>query len=328
MACRQVKTSREGALEAAASEEGAGASPPARRGAPRRTPTARSAARATATSARWSKARATSTSAASASSFASRFSTRSGGVGASPRPLFTDIPTPREIKAQLDEYVIGQERAKKVLSVAVHNHYKRLVARRGTDRRRRARQVEHPADRPDRLRQDAAGPDAGPHAQRAVRHRRRHHADRGRLRRRGRREHAAEAAARRRLRHRSRPARRSSTSTRSTRSARPARTSRSPATSPAKASSRRCLKMLEGTDRQRPAAGRPQASRAAVHPDGHHATSCSSAAARSSASRDIIAKRLGRKTIGFGSQTQTEQHHRAWASCWPRSPPTTCSNSA
>ena len=36
------------------------------------------------------------------------------------------IPTPAEIKAHLDEYVIGQENAKKVLSVAVYNHYKRL----------------------------------------------------------------------------------------------------------------------------------------------------------------------------------------------------------
>ncbi len=43
----------------------------------------------------------------------------SGGVG-------SKLPTPHEINAILDEYVIGQEQAKKVLSVAVYNHYKRL----------------------------------------------------------------------------------------------------------------------------------------------------------------------------------------------------------
>ncbi len=36
------------------------------------------------------------------------------------------LPTPAEIKTTLDEYVIGQERAKKILSVAVYNHYKRI----------------------------------------------------------------------------------------------------------------------------------------------------------------------------------------------------------
>ncbi|MDP2496788.1 MAG: ATP-dependent Clp protease ATP-binding subunit ClpX [Candidatus Palauibacterales bacterium] len=37
-----------------------------------------------------------------------------------------DVPTPSEIKSELDEYVVGQEAAKKTLSVAVYNHYKRI----------------------------------------------------------------------------------------------------------------------------------------------------------------------------------------------------------
>jgi ATP-dependent Clp protease ATP-binding subunit ClpX len=44
------------------------------------------------------------------------------------KQLFTKVPSPREIVAELDEYVIGQESAKRVLAVAVHSHYKRLMA--------------------------------------------------------------------------------------------------------------------------------------------------------------------------------------------------------
>ncbi|NEQ45828.1 MAG: ATP-dependent protease ATP-binding subunit ClpX [Leptolyngbya sp. SIOISBB] len=44
-----------------------------------------------------------------------------------PSPIsFSQVPKPREIKSYLDEHVIGQDEAKKVLSVAVYNHYKRL----------------------------------------------------------------------------------------------------------------------------------------------------------------------------------------------------------
>ncbi len=43
------------------------------------------------------------------------------------KPKFSSIPTPRQIKEYLDDYVISQERAKKTIAVAVHNHYKRLL---------------------------------------------------------------------------------------------------------------------------------------------------------------------------------------------------------
>ena len=43
------------------------------------------------------------------------------------QPLFNAIPSPRQIKDFLDQYVVGQQYAKKALSVAVHNHYKRLT---------------------------------------------------------------------------------------------------------------------------------------------------------------------------------------------------------
>lgn len=48
--------------------------------------------------------------------------------GPEAQPLtFETLPRPAEIKASLDEYVIGQDKAKKVLSVAVYNHYKRIL---------------------------------------------------------------------------------------------------------------------------------------------------------------------------------------------------------
>ena len=43
------------------------------------------------------------------------------------------VPKPKDIKAHLDQYIIGQQRAKMILSVAVHNHYKRIDARTSHD---------------------------------------------------------------------------------------------------------------------------------------------------------------------------------------------------
>ena len=88
------------------------------------------------------------------------------------KPAGRSCPTPRQIKDALDEYVISQDRAKKVLSVAVYNHYKRVNAGHQVDDVELA-EVERPARRPDRLRQDAPGPDARARPRRALLHRRR-----------------------------------------------------------------------------------------------------------------------------------------------------------
>ncbi len=50
-----------------------------------------------------------------------------------PVTLHKGLPKPQEIKARLDDYVIGQERAKRVLSVAVYNHYKRIRSNQSAD---------------------------------------------------------------------------------------------------------------------------------------------------------------------------------------------------
>lgn len=52
----------------------------------------------------------------------------------SENPEFTELMSPQKIKDALDQYVIGQERAKKALSVAVYNHYKRVYAQRVPDK--------------------------------------------------------------------------------------------------------------------------------------------------------------------------------------------------
>ena len=111
-----------------------------------------------------------------------------------------NLPKPKEINSVLEEYVVGQEPAKRTLSVAVYNHYKRVQMMQSRRQRPRAAEVEHSAARSDRLRQDPARADARQDSQRAVRDRRRHGAHRGGLCRRGRREHPSEADPGRRLR--------------------------------------------------------------------------------------------------------------------------------
>src|SRR5689334_10094495 len=60
------------------------------------------------------------------------------------QPLFSTIPSPRQIKEYLDQYVVGQQYAKKALAVAVHNHYKRLTTTEttGEDGEKTATEIE------------------------------------------------------------------------------------------------------------------------------------------------------------------------------------------
>ena len=166
---------------------------------------------------------------------------------AAERPKYP--PPARDLTTSSNKYVIGQDRAKKALSVAV---LQPLQAHRPARQGGRGRDPEgqHPAARADRLRQDAAGPDAGEEARRAVRDGGRDHADRGRLRRRGRRQRHQGALPQRRQRPREgQPRHRLHRRDRQDR-AQGRRAVGRPATSRAKACSRRCSRFSRASRRR------------------------------------------------------------------------------
>ena len=68
-------------------------------------------------------------------------SRRESGQGSGKRREQKPLLKPREIKAILDEYVIGQDDAKVVLSVAVYNHYKRILSKENANRGKRAKRA-------------------------------------------------------------------------------------------------------------------------------------------------------------------------------------------
>ena len=100
----------------------------------------------------------------------------------SPRvePSFAGIPTPRELYERLNSYVIGQDRAKRILSVAVYNHYKRINAGLDGDDDVELQKSNILLVGPT-AGGDPAGTDTGQAARRAVLDRRCHRANGGRL---------------------------------------------------------------------------------------------------------------------------------------------------
>ena len=215
----------------------------------------------------------------------------------------------------------AQDRAKKTLAVAVYNHYKRIYSPPPPSERR-AREVEHPADRPDRHRQDAARADAGALPQGAVRDRRRHQPHRGRLRRRGRREHPGAAAAvgglqpgQRRARHRLHRRDRQDLAQEREPEHHPRRLGRGRAAGAAQDP--------RGHGRQRAAAGRPQAPAAEVHRGQHQGHPVHLRRRVRGARQDHRAARRP-EGAGLRRRHQEQEGARTSASSWRWSSPRIC----
>ena len=78
------------------------------------------------------------------------------------------VPSPKEICNVLDDYVIGQKLAKEILSVAVHNHYKRLNHITKNSKRSRAIKIEYIISWTNGLRKNFIGTNIGKNFRRSV----------------------------------------------------------------------------------------------------------------------------------------------------------------
>ena len=222
------------------------------------------------------------------------------------KPQAAKLPNPRQIDAALDQYVIGQDRAKKVLAVAVYNHYKRIGAGHVVD------DVE--LQKSNMLLVGPTGSGKTLLAQTLAKsstsllHRRRHGADRGGLRRRGRREHPAPPHPGGRRRYSPRPARH--------RLHRRDRQDRAQVGQPV--DHPRCVRRgraagaaedRRGNRRQRAAPGGPQAPPPGLHPDRHHQHPVH-LRRRVRGTRGDRREARRQRTMGFGSQAQATRQAR------------------
>jgi ATP-dependent Clp protease ATP-binding subunit ClpX len=59
------------------------------------------------------------------------------------KPLdLKNVPSPKEIKSFLDEYIVGQNKAKKILSVAIYNHYKRIKSNSNDKKNKKDKKID------------------------------------------------------------------------------------------------------------------------------------------------------------------------------------------